>query len=340
MDRILKKDCDYILKNINIKKFQNKKILILGSNGFFATYIQAVLKSTKCKITSVSLNKPSGLSKIIYKKSNINFIQMNLNNKKKFDILIKKKFDFIFHCATYGQPKKWMGNEWETINLNVNILKSILDHSVKYKSKILYLSSASVYKIPERGKVVNEESSLGTGNFFNETIYSNSKIIGEKLCELYKHKYKIPVYVVRPAHTYGPGQDFKDPRVIPQLIKRALLEKKIYMFDTGKTVRTWCYISDVIIMIFNIILSGKSFTYNVSGNDYISIIKIAKIISKLRNNIPIKIMKKNLKFTNSKPTILKVSSIKYKKEFKSHKNISFINGINRLIDWNLNWQKI
>jgi dTDP-glucose 4,6-dehydratase/UDP-glucuronate decarboxylase len=340
MDKILKEDCDYILRHTNIKKFNNSRILILGGNGFFATYIQVVLGFAQCKITSVSLNKPKGLFKQIYKKSKINFIQMDLNNEKKFKDLLKKKFDFIFHCATYGQPKKWSGNEWGTINLNINILKFILDHSVKYKSKILFLSSASVYAIPSNGKVIEEGSELGVGNFFNEIIYANSKIIGEKLCELYKKKHNIPVYIVRPAHTYGPGQDFQDPRVMPQLIKRALIEKKIYMFDKGKTVRTWGYISDVIIMLLNIIQSGKSLTYNVAGKDHLSIFKVAQTISKLTKNIPIKIKNKNLKFTNSKPTILKVSSSKYIKEFKPKENISFESGVNKLINWNKGWQEI
>ena len=34
MDKILNQDCKYIFKNSNIKKFEKKKILILGGNGF------------------------------------------------------------------------------------------------------------------------------------------------------------------------------------------------------------------------------------------------------------------------------------------------------------------
>ena len=335
MDKIFKEDCGYIIKNINSKKFINSKILVLGANGFFAAYLQGVLSSIKCNITSISLGKPRGLFKKIYKNSNIKFIQLDLENLRKFKKIVNKKFDYIFHCATYGQPKKWDGNEWSTINLNVNVLKCILDNSVKFKSKVLYLSSASVYKLPKNNKVINENSELGTGTFLNETIYASSKIVGEKLCEYYKKKFKTSVYIARPAHTYGPGQDFKDPRVIPQLIKRAVKEKRIYMFDSGKTERTWCYIADVTIMLFNIIATGKSLTYNVGGSDYLSVYQIAKLISKLRGNIPIQIKNKNLKFTNSKPSKLKISSQKYKKEFKDKSNISFRVGIDRLIKWNL-----
>ena len=91
-------------------------------------------------------------------------------------------------------------------------------------------------------------------------------------------------------------------------------------------------------MISNISFPAFFFSYffEVFGDDYLSIYKIAQIISKLRNNIPIKIKNKNLKFTNSKPSKLKISSNKYKKEFRNKINISFKDGINRLIEWNLN----
>ena len=42
-----------------------------------------------------------------------------------------------------------------------------------------------------------------------------------------------------------------------------------------------------------------------------------------------------LQFTNSKPSKLKISSQKYKKEFKNKAGISFKDGIDRLIKWNL-----
>ena len=104
---------------------------------------------TNCKIISISKNKPKGLFKSIYKNKNIRFIKMDLNDNKKFKMIMKQKFDFIFHCATYGQPKKWVNNEWATINLNINSLKFILENSVKYRSKVLFVSSASVYKLPK-----------------------------------------------------------------------------------------------------------------------------------------------------------------------------------------------
>ena len=333
IDEIVAKDCLNIINNTKLNKIKNKKILVLGGNSFIANYIQAVLSLVNCKIVSVSLNKPKGIIKKI-KKKNFRFIKVDLNDEKKTKKIFNNKFDFIFHLATYGQPKKWKQNELSTINLNIGLLKQVLDHSVKYKSRVLYMSSAAVYELPIKNELINENSKLSVGSFDSEIVYANSKIIGEQLCRIYKEKFKIPVYIVRPAHTYGPGQDFKDPRIIPQLIKRATLSKYIFLLDKGKSVRTWGYISDITSMILNIIQFGKSSTYNVSGSDYKSILEIAKTISKIFNKKKIQIKNKDLSYINSKYTTLKISSKKYHLEFKNKFKTNFIDGIKRTIKWN------
>jgi len=339
-NNVILEDCEYILSYLDTKKLKNSKILILGGNSFIATYLQAVLALLKCKITSVSLNKPRGLFKSIQKANKIKFLRMDLTNEKKVNKILKKDFDFIFHCATYGQPKKWEGNEKKTIKLNINLLKQILDHSVKYKSRILYLSSAAVYKIPNNNRKIDETSDLDVGKFPGEIIYANSKIIGEQLCKIYKKKYKLPIYIVRPAHTFGPGQDFKDPRYIPQILRRAMIEKKIYILNKARSVRTWGYIADIIIMLLNIVQYGKSLTYNVSGTDHKSFYEVTKIISKIFNNMPIKIRNKKMNFINPETTILKVSSQKYFKEFKKKHQTSFFDGLVKTIKWNKEWQRL
>ncbi len=334
-DQIFSDDCNYIIKNTKLSKIKKKKVLFLGANSFFALYLQSVLVLKNCKITSISLNKPKGYLKKLISKKKINFYKFNLNNEKKLKSILSKNFDYIFHCATYGQPKKWNNNFYNTINLNTKILKMILEHSLKYNSRILYCSSAAVYETSNKKKLSNEKSKLTFGNYLNENFYSISKILGEKLCKYYKYKYKLPIYIVRPAHTYGPGQDFRyDYRVLPQLVKRALIEKKVYIYDKGKSIRSWTYISDVTIMLLNIIQHGKHLIYNVCGNEYKSIYQIAKTISTSQNLKKVEIKKKKLNFTNPNHDKLILSSKRYNNEFPKLKYINFKKGVKRFIEWN------
>lgn len=340
-DNIVEQDLKFILKNVNLKQFKDSNILILGGNSFLATYIQATLdyankSGLKCNITSLSLNKPKGLFKEVYKNSNrIKFIKTDINNILNINKILKKKFKFIFHCATYGQPKKWDNNQFSTINLSTNILKIILDYSLKKKSKILYFSSADVYA-SNKNKLICENYKLGLPKFSNRVIYTASKIVGEKLCEIYKNK-GVKVYVVRPGHTYGPGQDIYDERIISQLIKRAIFEKKIYLMDEGKSIKTWGYIADITIMFLNIIQNGKSLIYNTSGKNFASIYQLADIISKyFKKKIVIKKKKIKNSFIGSDYHKIKLSSKKYFSEFKTFKSKNFVSGVRRLIKWNMN----
>lgn len=339
-------DCKKILNSISLTKFKNKNILILGSNGFLASYIASVLylsnkhKNNNCKITCVSLNKPRGILKDILKKKKtfLNFVRLDLANLKDLkQFLKKKKYDYIFHAATYGQPEKWGQNLLSsTILLNTSVLEELIIYSLRINSKIMYFSSADVYDLKKKNKsLIKENFILGLPNNSHRKIYASSKIMGENICEIYKKKFNAKLYIVRPAHTFGPGQSIQDRRVISQMIKRCLIEKKVYIFGNGKSVKTWGYISEITQMFLNIMQYGKSMTYNTSGSNFLSIENVGQFIAKHEK---IKFFKKKLDesvFVSKDYEIIKISSQKYRKEFrKRHSSIDFKEGIHNFIEWN------
>ena len=141
-NNIIKLDSYNILKNINSKNLKNKKILVLGANGFLASIIQSTLISSNkiynsnCKIISVSQRNPYGILKDLLSFSKeLKFIKKDLSHTKNLKFLDKLKFDYIFHCATYGQPSKWMQQGIKTISLNTGTLKYLLDKATKDNQK-------------------------------------------------------------------------------------------------------------------------------------------------------------------------------------------------------------
>lgn len=347
LSKIIEKDCKKILQNIKSKKFKGKKILILGGNSFLASYVQYsffygnIYNNLNCKISCISLNDLNKDISFLKKEKFFKFYKQDLTdqlNLKKF--LEKKKFDFIFYFATYGQPEKWIGGLNKMITLNTSSLEIILKYSTKQNSSLLYFSSVDVYDLKNlktKNNLINEQSPIGIPDNKNRIVYSSSKILGEILCNEYKEKYNLKINIVRPAHTYGPGQSIKDKRLISQLIKRAILEKKIYLFDKGESIKTWGYIGDITTMFLNIIGSGKKLIYNTSGNNYKSILEIAEII---KNHFKIKKIdfKKNENkiFLDNKKNIIKITSKKYFEEFKKFNQTNLKTGIKNLINWNKN----
>jgi dTDP-D-glucose 4,6-dehydratase len=107
--------------------------------------------------------------------------------------------------------------------------------------------------------------------------------------------------------------------------------------DKGDSIKTWGYIADITIMFLNIIQNGRSLIYNTTGKNFVSIYKLAKIISKNFKNKKVIIKNKKIKnsFIGSDYLKIKLSSKKYFNEFKVFKSRNFESGVERLIKWNI-----
>ena len=97
--------------------------------------------------------------------------------------------------------------------------------------------------------------------------YAESKRMGETICVSWMHQFKIPIVIVRPFHTYGPGMDLNDGRVYADFIANMVNSTDITMKSDGSAIRAFCYISDAAKAFFKVLLNGEAGqAYNV-GND-------------------------------------------------------------------------
>ena len=344
--RIILEDSEKIIDTIDTSKIKNKNILIFGGNSFLVSYIQSTIyllnknKNYKTKVLSISKNRPNKfLQFLLNEDSNFKFKITNLANysQNDFSKIVNKKFDYIFLCATYGQPKKWMKNQLETIFLNINLLKDVFNVKKFRDSTFIFFSSADIYgnALANDLMPVSENFSGSIQPSAARSIYGMSKRMGEALCHYYRNYFKMKIYIIRAAHTYGPGMGMKDTRVIIDFFKKAK-KGSINLLDQGKSIKTYGYISDIAEMFFNIIQFGKNHTYNTCGNDYINILTLAKKIKKLFKNC--KVIKPKNKTSNSQhissdPANSLLSSKLYCEEFKKRKFVSIEEGLKKLKDY-------
>lgn len=217
--------------------------LVTGGAGFIGSHLCERLVSEEnnrviCldNFYNGSLNNIRGL----FNKKNFYFVEGSILDFPKLKELAKD-CNHIFHLAAQIHVEKSIIRPDETLEINLEGTKNLLDICKQFSSLSMTMaSSAEVY-----GEAEGAQSELSTLN--PQSPYAASKVAGESLCRAYYHTYNTDVRVLRNFNTFGPRQKSSGyGSVISIFIKRALEGKPLIIYGDGKQTRDYQYISDVI----------------------------------------------------------------------------------------------
>lgn len=299
---VIEEDLDFITSlNLPWSKFKNKTVLITGITGLIGAYMAYTLLHLNEKynlnisIIGISRNE----NKVIRKfkdyvgKMSFKYLIQDVCNP----INISQNIDFVFHAASLATPKYYGSNPVDVINANVigtnNLLKLSKDKKVELFS---YFSSGTVYGYMDESMMPIRENNYGyLDPLSNSSCYSESKRLGETMCMAWMKQFNVPIIIIRPSHTYGPGIDLKDGRVFADFVRDILKGNSINLYSDGRAVRQFCYLADATAAFYTIILKGmKGEAYNVGTEDGItSIYDLAVRLAKVFHEKDMKVIFKN-----------------------------------------------
>ena len=289
-----------------------KQIVITGHNGFLGSNLLLKLISEKYDIT--------GISKTIKKNNLIKQIKRNILDIKESDIA---KNSCIIHLAAITNVAYCEKYPEECYKVNAIATQKILEIARKKNCSLIYPSTSHVYAIPHKLPIKEAHPTNAT------SVYSESKISGEKLCETYSKSYGLNISVLRLFSTYGPkNSEYKvESRIITQLLSNRSI-KIGNLFPK----RDFVYIDDVIRAFQTVMKNLKGFnTYNVGSERSYSIQEICNILKKLSGKKnPIIVDKKKLRKNDIKNVVSDCSKIK-KLGWKP--KISINKGLELTLNW-------
>jgi nucleoside-diphosphate-sugar epimerase len=281
-------DFEFITSSqIKWDNFANKTILITGANGFLPAYMvetllhlnETILQNSKCQVIALVRNQKHSKERFAYYLSDSNFrlIIQDVSDT----ITIDDKIDYIIHAASPASPKYYNDDPVGVIMPNILGTKNTLELAVKNNVEgYLYFSSGEVYGQLPDGEVITEDKYGYLDPTSIRACYGESKRMGENLSICYWHQFKIPVKIVRPFHTYGPGMKLDDGRVFADFVKNIVNNEDIEIKSDGSAKRPFCYLADAVAGFFTILLKGENGqAYNVANpNQIVSIKKLADIL--------------------------------------------------------------
>ena len=232
-------------------EFNRKSIAVIGASGYLGSALVQALCEQECKVIRVSskkLKKNPNTTDLIGSILELDFCNQILEQSEVLYLLSG-------NTSVSFAEKNPVGNLTTTV-LPINNLIQAARINRKVP-RLIFTSTATVYGLTP-SQIVNENYLLNP-----ETIYDLHKLFAEQLISYASRKAYIEGTSLRLGNVYGPSEIFNsasDRGVINKAITSAVKGENLELFGSGKYIRDYIYITDVIE---SLIISGYS--ANVSG---------------------------------------------------------------------------
>jgi len=250
------------------------KFAVTGGAGFVGNNIVKLLVSkghNVVVIDNLHTGKKENLQEII---EEIEFHNVDIRDFSKLESILEN-VDGVFHEAALTIVQESFQKEKEYFDVNVKGTENIFKIAKKFKKKVVYASSSSIYG--------NTKEIPIKENFERKPInpYGQTKLEDEFLAEKYT-KEGVSIIGLRYFNIFGKGQTGSYAGVITQFIRKLKENKSPIIFGDGSQIRDFVHVSDIAKANLSAMLSEtNSGFFNIGTGIPIKIKDLAKIMIKI-----------------------------------------------------------
>ncbi|HEY3277213.1 MAG TPA: NAD-dependent epimerase/dehydratase family protein [Syntrophorhabdaceae bacterium] len=328
---LIMEDGERICSRADLGKLDGSRILITGASGLVGVHLLASLAylassgKGRYELTAAMQSRPPAYLAEIIERAGGRIFRGDLTDAGVPEGL--PKADYIIHSAGYAQPGRFLDNPVKTIQINTSALFALFQ-KLAPRGKLLFVSTSEVYSgspnIPYR------EPDIGTTTPTHpRACYIESKRCGEAICGAYRQS-GVDAASARLSLAYGPGTGKGDGRVLNAFIEKAL-KGTITLLDHGEAGRTYCYVSDAVELMWNILLKGREPVYNVGGISRTTVRELAVRIGEYLR-VPVVFPDETRQLAGT-PEDVRLDMAKAREEFGKEEYLSLDEGLARTIEW-------
>ena len=328
----------------------SKRYLITGCNGFIGFHLSKSLLDEGKDVIGIDnnndyydVNLKKARNKILTKKENFSFFDADIASQEVISILDKTKPSHIINLAASAGVRHSIDFPHTYIENNITGFLNILEYCKNNKiQNLVYASTSSVY-----GGNVEMPLKESHGVDHPLQLYAVTKRTNELMAHAYSNLFGIRTTGVRFFTVYGPWG--RPDMALFLFTKNILEEKPINVFNFGKHVRDFTYVSDIVDGLKLCISDDKSFSiahkeknldpdksssnfriFNIGGNNPI---ELEAYISEIEKNVGKKAIK-NYQPIQAGDVEKSISSVeKIQSELGYSPKVSVKEGVKNFVDW-------
>jgi FkbM family methyltransferase len=256
------------------EEFRDRVVLVTGANGFLPAYLVETLLS----LNETSPGHNTRVVALVRDRARAEARFAHHRGRPDLELLVQDvcqplpaglHADFVIHAASQASPKYFGRDPVGTLSANVLGTHHLLTAARAWGVHgFLFFSSSEVYGQVDPSRMpIRETDHAGLNPVDVRSCYAESKRLGETMAVSWWHQFQVPVRIVRPFHTYGPGMSLDDGRVFADFVADIVHRRPIVLRSAGTATRAFCYLADAVAGFFTVLLRGQNGeAYNI-GND-------------------------------------------------------------------------
>jgi len=276
VSNVIREDAKWIVDRMGgaLSPLAGSTFLLTGACGFLGSFLLDVLAELNsrlekpCRVLAVDNYRSGVPDRVEHLAGRPDIVFVNHDVSQPMPL--EEPVHYVFHGASVASPTFYRKFPLETIDVNVNGLRHLLELTRKQNDvrSLIFMSTSEIYGDPTPDAIPTREDYRGfvscTGP---RACYDESKRLGETLCATFFQLYKTPIKVIRPFNVYGPGQRLDDKRIMPDLFSAALKGEPLVLLSDGRATRAFCYLRDATWAWLHVLMSNANGeAFNV-GND-------------------------------------------------------------------------
>lgn len=207
-------------------QLRDQKILITGASGFLGTHLCRRLSKSGAEVHAVSRTQRSSNEECLQ------WWQGDLGDIGTVrNLLAAIKPDLIFHLSSHGKGAPSLDLVLPTLHSDLITTVNLLTAAAELGLSRIVLTGSL------------EEPETDNTEVSPSSPYAAAKWAGTAYARMFHQLYRLPVVIVRPFMTYGPGQP--PYKLIPYVIL-SLLQGQAPKLTSGNRRIDWIYVDDVV----------------------------------------------------------------------------------------------